>query len=90
MNHWQFWIDVGGTFTDCIGRGPDGRLRRHKLLSSGVTKGGVGPGSDRTRIVDPAERQPYELAGSDEAPVVGIRYQGLDASDHPAACGRPR
>ena len=26
---WQFWIDVGGTFTDCIGRRPDGRLTRH-------------------------------------------------------------
>ncbi len=52
----QFWIDVGGTFTDCIGRTPDGRLLRHKLLSSGVTKGAVGRGSDPSRIVDPARR----------------------------------
>ncbi len=52
----QFWIDVGGTFTDCIGKMPDGRLLRCKLLSTGVTKGAVGPGSDRTRIVDPARR----------------------------------
>ena len=51
---WQFWIDVGGTFTDCIARGPDGRLTRHKLLSSGVTKGAVGAESDRTRITDRA------------------------------------
>ncbi len=121
---WQFWIDVGGTFTDCIGRSPQGRLIRHKLLSSGVTKGAVGRGSDRRRIVDPAragdpegfwdahqlrlldsagravvettaagfdkgsatlhlaaplpvdpqERQPYELAGGEEAPIAGIRY----------------
>lgn len=28
---WQFWIDVGGTFTDCIARRPDGTLLRHKL-----------------------------------------------------------
>ena len=41
-NRWQFWIDVGGTFTDCIGRRPDGPLLRHKLLSSGVTKGIAG------------------------------------------------
>ena len=31
----QFWIDVGGTFTDCIARLPDGTLRTHKLLSTG-------------------------------------------------------
>src|SRR5688572_27480118 len=30
---WQFWIDRGGTFTDVIGRAPDGRLHTRKLLS---------------------------------------------------------
>ena len=30
---WDFWIDRGGTFTDVIGRGPDGTLTAHKLLS---------------------------------------------------------
>lgn len=30
---WQFWIDRGGTFTDIVGRRPDGRLVTHKLLS---------------------------------------------------------
>ncbi|MDP6434457.1 MAG: hydantoinase/oxoprolinase N-terminal domain-containing protein, partial [Arenicellales bacterium] len=30
---WQFWIDRGGTFTDVIGRRPDGVLLTHKLLS---------------------------------------------------------
>jgi 5-oxoprolinase (ATP-hydrolysing) len=30
---WQFWIDRGGTFTDVIGRAPDGALRIAKLLS---------------------------------------------------------
>ena len=60
MNHWQFSIDVGGTFTDCIGTAPDGRTIRHKLLSSGVGKGGVGEGSDRGRIVDPARRRDPE------------------------------
>jgi len=30
---WDFWIDRGGTFTDIIGRDPDGRLHPHKLLS---------------------------------------------------------
>ena len=31
---WQFWIDRGGTFTDCIGIAPDGSLHTTKLLSS--------------------------------------------------------
>lgn len=30
---WDFWIDRGGTFTDVVGRAPDGRLTAHKLLS---------------------------------------------------------
>ena len=30
---WDFWIDRGGTFTDIIGRSPDGRMTPHKLLS---------------------------------------------------------
>ena len=30
---WEFWIDRGGTFTDVIGRAPDGRLHALKLLS---------------------------------------------------------
>jgi 5-oxoprolinase (ATP-hydrolysing) len=30
---WEFWIDRGGTFTDVVGRRPDGTLVTHKLLS---------------------------------------------------------
>ena len=30
---WQFWIDRGGTFTDIVGKKPDGQLVTHKLLS---------------------------------------------------------
>jgi 5-oxoprolinase (ATP-hydrolysing) len=30
---WQFWIDRGGTFTDIVGRSPDGGFLTHKLLS---------------------------------------------------------
>lgn len=52
---WQFWIDVGGTFTDAFGRAPDGTLHRAKVLSSGATKGRIAehaPG----RIIDPLRR----------------------------------
>jgi len=34
---WQFWVDRGGTFTDIVGRHPDGRLMTHKLLSENPT-----------------------------------------------------
>ncbi|HEU4430670.1 MAG TPA: hydantoinase/oxoprolinase family protein, partial [Myxococcota bacterium] len=30
---WRFWIDRGGTFTDCIALAPDGALHTRKLLS---------------------------------------------------------
>jgi 5-oxoprolinase (ATP-hydrolysing) len=30
---WEFWIDRGGTFTDVVGRRPDGQLVTAKLLS---------------------------------------------------------
>src|SRR5271170_1220275 len=30
---WDFWIDRGGTFTDVVGRRPNGTLVAHKLLS---------------------------------------------------------
>lgn len=32
-SRWQFWIDRGGTFTDVVGKRPDGTLVTHKLLS---------------------------------------------------------
>lgn len=38
---WQFRIDVGGTFTDCIGIDPQRQLHQYKTLSSGITKGSV-------------------------------------------------
>ena len=30
---WEFWIDRGGTFTDVLGRSPEGKLTALKLLS---------------------------------------------------------
>ncbi|PHS09672.1 MAG: hydantoinase [Blastopirellula sp.] len=51
---WQFWIDVGGTFTDCFAVTPSGDLLRHKLLSSGKTKGIAGPQSTTQIVVDTA------------------------------------
>ncbi|QGJ71141.1 Hydantoinase B/oxoprolinase [Planctomycetales bacterium 10988] len=50
---WQFWIDVGGTFTDCLAYHPDGSLKRHKLLSSGITPGQIDPTSTNSTLIDP-------------------------------------
>jgi 5-oxoprolinase (ATP-hydrolysing) len=56
MSDWEFWIDVGGTFTDCLARAPDGRLLTRKVLSSGVTKGTLGSRSTVSTFVDDARR----------------------------------
>ncbi len=40
-NMWQFCIDVGGTFTDCVALAPAGQRRQAKVLSSGIIKGSV-------------------------------------------------
>ena len=70
----EFWIDVGGTFTDCFARLPDGSLKRQKLLSSGITKGAVSGESAADCIVDPSRRRDpprfwegYELRLLDKA-----------------------
>ncbi len=56
MNDWEFWIDVGGTFTDCLARAPDGRVLTRKVLSSGVTKGTIAGGP-----LDVGVSRPHEL-----------------------------
>lgn len=48
MQDWQFYIDVGGTFTDCIGISPSGATLTHKLLSSSSYKGLVSGVSGNT------------------------------------------
>ena len=53
---WSFAIDVGGTFTDCIARTPEGELRTLKVLSSGVTKGRISQRTADDRFVDLARR----------------------------------
>ncbi len=56
MSDWEFWIDVGGTFTDCLARAPDGRVLTRKVLSSGVTKGTVTSAGPTDRFCDEARR----------------------------------
>ena len=56
-SEWQFSIDVGGTFTDCIAQDPTGRILRHKTLSSGVVKGSVAFIVNASSFVDPGRKQ---------------------------------
>ena len=50
-NKWAFWIDVGGTFTDCIAHSPSGEMYRCKVLSSGAVKGKVKIGSTQDQLM---------------------------------------
>ncbi len=50
---WQFWMDVGGTFTDVISRSPTGETTRRKVLSAATIKG-AGQLFDSLTIFDPA------------------------------------
>jgi 5-oxoprolinase (ATP-hydrolysing) len=82
MSDWEFWIDVGGTFTDCLALAPDGRLLSRKVLSSGVTKGSVtstpSPSNflDEARAGDPENFwREYEVRFTDSAGAVLSRAQ---------------
>ena len=56
---WQFWIDRGGTFTDCIGIAPDGSLHTAKRLSSDAAPvEGIREILERTGAVAPGELPP--------------------------------
>jgi 5-oxoprolinase (ATP-hydrolysing) len=49
---WKFWIDVGGTFTDCIAENPAGHELTIKVLSSAITKNRWPGLSDRLAFAD--------------------------------------
>lgn len=53
---WEFWIDVGGTFTDCLAKTPRGELFTYKILSTGIIKGRAGEGSSKTKVFDPERK----------------------------------
>ena len=63
---WDFWIDRGGTFTDVIGRRPDGTLTAHKLLSEnpGVYRDAAVQGIRDLLGLKPGEPIPAGLVGA--------------------------
>ena len=39
LSEWQYWVDVGGTFTDCLAISPHGSLSSVKVLSKSMFRG---------------------------------------------------
>ena len=84
MNHnldrWQFWIDVGGTFTDCLARDPSGRTYKTKVLSSGIAKGSIGDvaasANDSSTFADPGRANEPDEFWVD----AGVRFLDSDGS----------
>jgi 5-oxoprolinase (ATP-hydrolysing) len=62
---WEFWVDRGGTFTDVVGRRPDGTLAALKLLS-------VAPGHYDDATV-PGIRRLLERDGAVGARIARVR-----------------
>ncbi len=52
MNIYQAWLDVGGTFTDCLVTPPSGKPIVTKVLSNGVMKGKVQKRLDAATFYD--------------------------------------
>ncbi|MCA9041653.1 MAG: hydantoinase/oxoprolinase family protein, partial [Planctomycetaceae bacterium] len=53
----EFWIDVGGTFTDVLMRTSQGDIQTFKTLSSGMTRGAIQQQIAVDRFVDPLRQQ---------------------------------
>ena len=82
---WEVWIDTGGTFTDCLARHPDGRLRRAKVLSSSRLRGRVGSAVSARRLT-------ADLAGGlapDFLRGYGLRLLAGDGRPVPVAASDP-
>lgn len=63
---WDFWIDRGGTFTDIVGRDPQGKLFPHKLLSENpdAYRDAAVQGIRDLLGLKPGEKVPSERLGS--------------------------
>ncbi len=66
---WEFWIDRGGTFTDIVGRAPDGRLCALKLLS------------ESDLYEDAAAEGVRRLRGESSAPVAVVKMGSTVATN---------
>jgi 5-oxoprolinase (ATP-hydrolysing) len=85
---WRVWVDTGGTFTDCLGIDPEGRLHRAKVLSSSALRGRIAALRD-ARSVEVDAR--WQLAGDFFAgctfSLVGDRAAGVPVAGWEAESG---
>ena len=58
---WEFWIDTGGTFTDCLGRNPDGTFHRAKVLSNSSLRASIQEVGTHSCILGLAETYPQNF-----------------------------
>lgn len=86
MDNWEFWIDVGGTFTDCLARRPGGTIATHKLLSTGIYKGNAAESSTSDYIVDPQRR--YDPPGFFDGYTLSVGAESVPVSTFEAETGR--
>ncbi|MDB5388003.1 MAG: hypothetical protein JWM11_3649, partial [Planctomycetaceae bacterium] len=77
MTTWEFWIDVGGTFTDVLARSPEGTLIPFKLLSNGSFKGRIDEFFSPVRFGDLARR------GDPARFWRGYQFRVFDSHGHP-------
>ncbi len=78
-DRWQFWIDRGGTFTDVVGKRPDGTL---VTLQAAVRKPRAIPRRSGGRHPPPAR---LEEKRADHARAGRVREDGHDGRDQRAA-----
>ena len=48
---WEFFVDTGGTFTDCLGKDPQGTIHRAKDLSRGTLSASVLRSDSSTELI---------------------------------------
>lgn len=81
MEPWRFWIDVGGTFTDCLACSPAGELQFCKVLSSGAVRAEVAARAEGGWWVMPAlAGRPEDLFAGYRVRRVGEKLPGQEVS----------
>ncbi|MGH9380040.1 MAG: hydantoinase/oxoprolinase family protein [Thermoanaerobaculia bacterium] len=94
-DHWQVWVDTGGTFTDCLARDPHGGLHRAKVLSSGRLRSPARPGATPDEVLlDLGTGLPEGFfAGCRLRPLAdggGAAPRGVEIAEHLASTRRLR
>jgi 5-oxoprolinase (ATP-hydrolysing) len=88
---WTIAVDVGGTFTDCVGIAPDGSRHVAKIPSSGFARGNIARWASDTSFVDETRREVDDFwngallvldppSGRSSAPIPVIDYNGATSS----------